>query len=78
MKIPLLIAHGEGLITFMFIGIPAALIGIVCLGVAAYLALKKEDEERSNGYTAKILAGVGAFLLVLAFVSPVLGRFVGL
>ena len=67
MKIPLIIASGQGMIPFLFLGVPAALIGIVCLGVALFLGMKKKEEDRK---AVRNLSAIGVLLIVFLFVSP--------
>lgn len=74
MKVPLLIAHGQGLITLVLIGFPAALIGVVCLIVTAVLAAKGKEEDRR---TVRQLGIVGICALGIAFLSPFVGRWMG-
>lgn len=75
MKLPLFIAHGEGVITLVFLGFPAALIGIVCLIVSAVLAAKKKEEDRK---TVRVLAACGGGALLVTLFSPFIGRLIGL
>ena len=69
MKLPLIIASGQGVIPFVFLGLPAAAIGVVCLCVAMGLALKKKEENRK---TVRKLSVIGVLLIAFLFVSPTL------
>jgi hypothetical protein len=69
MQLPLIIASGQGVIPFLFLGVPAAAIGVICLGVAVVLTLKKNDAAKK---TVRKLSVIGALLIAFLFVSPTL------
>ena len=67
MKFPPIIASGQGLIPFLFLGVPAAIIGVACLIVAATLASKKKTEDKK---TVRKLSIIGVLLIAFLFISP--------
>lgn len=67
MNLPLIIASGQGLIPFLLLGVPAAIIGIVCLGVALYLGLKKKEEDKKTVWKLSV---IGILLIAFFFISP--------
>jgi anaerobic C4-dicarboxylate transporter len=69
MKIPLIVASGQGIIPLVFVGFPSVLIGVVCLAFAGFLTDRKKEEDRKF---RRRLAIVGAAFLALALISPML------
>jgi hypothetical protein len=67
MNHPVIIASGQGIAPFVFIGLPAAAVGVTCLVAAVILALKKKKEDNR----AVIMLGIaGVVLLGVFLVSP--------
>lgn len=68
--LPLLLAHGEGLITMMFVVLPAALAGAGLL-IASFTSYCRSKE----GYKRRVLifGAIGVSLLVLAYVAMRVG-----
>ena len=67
MSFPILIASGHGLLLVIFLGIPAATVGMAFFGAAALLAARKTKEDMKG---ALVFAVIGAILFSFLFVSP--------
>ena len=73
MSFPLYIACDHGLFLIIFLGIPAASIGLAFFGAAALLAARKTKEDMR---AALAFAVIGVVFLSILFVSPRLDPFV--
>ena len=69
MTFPASLASGQGVIPFLLVGVPAGVIGLICLLVAGILALKKKPNEKRSIW---ILLGVGVLLIAFLCIPPCL------
>ncbi|MEO6995357.1 MAG: hypothetical protein ABI273_17255 [Lacunisphaera sp.] len=68
MRFPLFLGHGELLIPVIFIGLPAAFLGLICL-VLAVVGYYRRKASKLSRWT-KYLGFAGLALWVIAFCSP--------
>jgi hypothetical protein len=65
-KTPVFLASGQGVVPLMILGIPAAIVGVVCVVVAVWRGLTRADTKK--GDTRLIFVGLA--LIAFLFVSP--------
>ena len=67
MSFPLYLASGHGLLLIVFLGVPAATIGMAFFGAAGLLAARKTKEDMRG---ALVFAVIGAVFLSFLFICP--------